>query len=184
MLVLSCRKWTCVLAAVLAIGSMGSAARAEDAIADMEWPMHRRDGANTGHSPARGCLDSTPEVLWHYDTRAWRGTVVVSPGERDSGSLRVRKEEPVPVDSGSYSAGWKRGQRILDITGRGNLSAVSESNARKWGKILPNVPGYQKVEIKGRFADARMTLTGQFPDPPAVARYPGWPPSPPLAARY
>ncbi len=33
---------------------------------DWEWPMWRRDVQNSGHSPLRGNMNRTPDVLWTY----------------------------------------------------------------------------------------------------------------------
>jgi hypothetical protein len=105
-----------------------------------DWPRYGHDGALTGRSPIRGAI-TAPHVAWTYSVAGRELCLELRP---EPGEHRTTLDAAVPVEGGSpqfVPAGPPR----LDIDGRGTLRPAVESFHERWAKILPAVPGYQRV---------------------------------------
>jgi len=108
--------------------------------AAQDWPRYGHDGALTSRCPIRGAI-TVPHVAWTYSVagRELRLELEPAPGEH-----RVTLNALTAAEPGSPQF-VPAGPPQLDIDGRGTLRPAVESFHERWARILPAVPGYQRV---------------------------------------
>ncbi len=116
--------------------------------AAQDWPRYGHDGALTGRSPVRGAI-TTPHVAWTYSVagRELRVELEPAPGEHRATLESAAVAEPASPDF------LPAGPPKLDIEGRGTQRPAVESFHERWAKILPDVPGYQRVAWNQTWTD-------------------------------
>ncbi len=108
--------------------------------AAQDWPRYGHDGALTGRAPIRGAI-AAPHVAWTYSVA---GRELRLEFEPEPGEHAAALEAAAAAGPGSprfVPAGPPR----LDLDGRGTLRPAVETFHERWAKILPGVPGYQRV---------------------------------------
>ena len=108
--------------------------------AGQDWPRYGHDGALSGRCPIRGAI-TVPHVAWTYSLagRQLRLELEPAPGEQRAtldAAAAAQRASPQFVPAGP---------RRLDIDGRGTLRPAVESFHERWARILPGIPGYQRV---------------------------------------
>lgn len=108
--------------------------------AAQDWPRYGHDGALTGRSPLRGAI-TVPLLAWTCSLAGRELLVELRPA---SGEHRLTLSAAATAEPASPSL-MCAGPPQLDIEGRGTLRPAVESFHERWAKILPGVPGYQRV---------------------------------------
>lgn len=105
-----------------------------------DWPRYGHDGALTGRCPIRGAI-TAPHVAWTYSVagRELRLELEPAPGEHHVTLNTAAAAEP--GSPGFVPAGPPQ----LDLDGRGTLRPAVESFHERWAKVLPGIPGYQRI---------------------------------------
>jgi hypothetical protein len=126
----------------LGCGWLAASAAAQD------WPRYGHDGALTGRCPIRGAI-TAPHVAWTYSVagRELCLELEAAPGEHRAALGAGAACEP---GSPRFVPG---GPLQLDIDGRGTLRPAVESYHERWAKILPGLPGYQRVAWSHTWTD-------------------------------
>ena len=106
-----------------------------------EWPRYGHDAALTGRSACQGDIRS-PNVAWSISLTGWNRIVelIPTPGNHrlkinadfDS-SPSEPPQIPFPV------------RQEMDVDGSGTLRPVKETSHERWAKIIPGIPGLQRV---------------------------------------
>ena len=105
-----------------------------------EWPRYGHDGALTGRCPIPGAI-TDPHVAWSYSVAGRELLLELEPGAGEQSVTLKADSAPNRHHPSSAPAG----PRQLDIEGRGTLRPAVETFHERWAKILPGVPGYQRV---------------------------------------
>ncbi len=121
-------------AAQKAAAAMAAAAAVQD------WPRYGHDGALTGRCPIRGAI-TVPHVAWTYSTAGRQLRLELEPAPGQQRAMLDAAAAAEPASPQFVPAGPPQ----LDIDGRGTLRPAVESFHQRWARILPAVPGYQRV---------------------------------------
>lgn len=136
-----------VLPAVLLVLVSGVAAAEED-----EWPRYGHDGRLTGRSSLRGKI-RRPHVAWTFSTAGRELLVELTPAQ---GRRRLK----LPPDEAEVDRGPRRVDvpkpPVLDTDGTGELRPAAETFHQRWAKILPDVPGVQRVSWSHTWTDKKV----------------------------
>jgi len=108
--------------------------------AAQDWPRYGHDGSLSGRSPIRGAI-AAPHVAW---TCSLAGRELCLELEPAPGEHRATLSATAAAAPGSprFAAA---GAPLVDLDGRGAQRPAVESFHERWAKILPGVPGYQRV---------------------------------------
>lgn len=107
-----------------------------------DWLQYGHDGALTGRCSLAGNID-TPVVSWSYSTSGTELTIVLTPLEGEH--QRVLSDRTILIPFAGRRRPVEAGPLQLDVEGNGELRQVVESHHERWGKILPDTPGLQRV---------------------------------------
>lgn len=105
-----------------------------------DWPRYGHDAALTGRCPIPGTI-TTPHVAWSYSVAGRELRLELDPARGEHRAALGATVVAEPASPEFAAAGPVR----LDIDGRGTLRPAVESSHERWAKILPGVPGYQRV---------------------------------------
>jgi len=108
--------------------------------AAQDWPRYGHDGALTGRCPIRGAI-AVPHVAWTYSVAGRELRLELEPA---SGEHRVTLDAAAAAEPGSPRL-VPAGPPQRDLDGRGTLRPAVESFHERWARILPGIPGYQRV---------------------------------------
>ncbi|NUQ66191.1 MAG: VCBS repeat-containing protein, partial [Pirellulales bacterium] len=116
-----------------------------------DWPRYGHDAALTGRSPLVGKI-SAPRVAWTFPLAGRELLVELAPS---AGEHALRLSAEAAAESGSRPIG-PAGLRQLDPDGTGTLRPAQESFHERWVKILPGVPGLQRVAWNHTWTDQKV----------------------------
>ena len=117
-------------------------------VAAEDWPRYGHDGALSGRSAARGSM-TQPRVAWSVDLSGQELLVELRPAAGEH-----RPSPPAAqVDSSGSPRLTPAGAALLDLDGSGVPRPAPESFHERWAKILPDVPGLQRVAWNHTWTD-------------------------------
>ena len=127
-----------------------------------DWPMDRHDPQMTGHTSLKGKMLQTPEVVWKYYLGLWSNYLVVTAYSEASEilGLSAKRIEIIDLPEKPFGEGyfwehsldWGLRQPPVDIDGKGTLVDYPNQSSVKLAKLLPDVPGFQRVEFDNAFS--------------------------------
>ena len=110
-----------------------------------DWPMPRRDIALTGRSSAKGNITS-PQIVDRIFTGAYEGLAVVNL-DKESHVFSIPGEcELNPSYPADHANEWNTGG-VLQSTIDEDRLLEPDSTGTRYAKLLPDVPGLQKMEF-------------------------------------
>jgi outer membrane protein assembly factor BamB len=109
---------------------------------DDDWPRYGHDGCLTGRSPLKGNI-SSPQVAWSYSLSGKQLSIELIPS---AGEHKLA----IPGEGGPAAASQPPqysvpGPELRDLDGSGTLRPAVEKAHERWGKLLPEVRGLQRV---------------------------------------
>lgn len=120
--------------------------------ADEDWPRYGRDGALTGRSSLKARI-TKPSVAWTYSVAGHVYEIELTPAE---GTTRTR----LPLEEARADSAPRRIDLpepiVYDLDGTGRLRPAPETFHQRWAKILPDVPGLQRVAWNHTWTDKRI----------------------------
>ena len=116
-----------------------------------DWPRYGHDAALTGRSPACGSIRE-PHVSWTFDLS---GRELLLELRAAPGQHRLTLPTPAEAEPKSPSL-TPFGQKQLDVDGSGTLKSIRETFHERWAKILPEVPGMQRVAWNHTWTDQQV----------------------------
>lgn len=119
---------------------------------DNDWPMERHDPQMTGHTRLKGKMLKAPEVIWRHYLGLWSNHLVVDASPDSSETIPLPEK---PFGEGylwEHSLEWGLRPQPVDIDGKGTLADRPGQCSAKLAKLLPEVPGYQRVEFDNAFS--------------------------------
>ena len=125
---------------------------------DNDWPMERHDPQMTGHTHLKGEMLKAPEVIWKHYLGLWSNHLMVTASPDSSETIPLPEK---PFGEGYFwenSLEWGLRQRSVDIDGKGKLVDRPGQCSVKLAKLLPEVPGYQRVEFDNAFSGSMPTM--------------------------
>ena len=148
---------TVTLAALCAVSAVG------------EWPMERHDRRLTGRTALKGDMREAPRVVARHYLGLWRNTLRLSAGDTDASVIDLPASEVDPGYLGPHRSEWGMSARRLDLTGAGDFVDASNESGVRIAKLLPDVPGLQRVEFDNAFSIGADNTRGRlyaYPDGP------------------
>ena len=117
-----------------------------------DWPMERHDPQMTGRTPLKARMSQAPKMMWRHYLGLWGNHLIV---EAQPGT-----QEQLPLPSHAFGQSYlsermvEWGLRLppVDLDGAGTLVEPPNQAAVKLGKLLPDVPGLQRVEFDNAFS--------------------------------
>ncbi len=128
------------LIVTLSAGSMLPCLVNAGPIADDEWPRYSREPSLTGRSPLHGDI-TNPHVSWTFSLAGRQLLLELLP-EAGETSLVVPSSQP--ANEQTPRVGLPE-TPTRDVDGSGKLRPSAENYHERWAKILPDVPGLQRV---------------------------------------
>ena len=116
------------------------------------WPRYAHDPALTARSPLHGKI-TKPQTRWSYPVGGRELIVEILPAKGEH-TLRFVANESVPVTTESRVSA--PAPVMLDLDGSGKLRPVTETYHERWGKILPEVKGLQRVAWDHTWTDQKV----------------------------
>ncbi|MBD3184636.1 PQQ-binding-like beta-propeller repeat protein [Candidatus Poribacteria bacterium] len=117
-----------------------------------EWPMDRHDPQMTGHTELKGKMAETPKLLQRHYLGMWANHLVVNYSDDKNEEVSIPEE----IFGNGYlsrtSIEWGLSQPSVDIDGKGSMTNKTNQSAVRLAKLLPDIPGYQKVEFDNAFS--------------------------------
>jgi len=117
-----------------------------------DWPMERHDPQMTGHTPLKGKMLQTPEVIWRHYLGLWNNHLVLTAGSGKSEGIALPEESFGEGYLGEHAIDWGLRQPPVDIDGKGTFVNRPNQSSVKLAKLLPDVPGFQRVEFDNAFS--------------------------------
>jgi len=134
----------------LAMSLLCAAAPSRESAAQ-DWPRYGHDGSLTGRSALVGAI-ATPQVSWSLPLAGRELAVEFTPAEGEHPLLLSANS-----DLASPSPDWRPvGPALRDIDGSGTLRSAAETFHERWAKILPDVPGLQRVAWNYTWTDQKV----------------------------
>ena len=119
---------------------------------ETDWPMARHDPQMTGHTPLKGKMLQAPEVVWRHYLGLWSNHLVVTASSGASNTITLPKKSFGEGYLQEHSLAWGLRQPAVDIDGKGTLVDLPNQYSVKLAKLLPEVPGLQRVEFDNAFS--------------------------------
>ncbi len=124
---------------------------------EKDWPVWRHDTALTGRSDLKGDMASEPSVAWTFPLCGMRGLLMVDAAKPQPRS-RARHAGPFGEDYLTQTADqWGMQPHTYSLP-NGERLVLNENAARRCGRIHPELPEPQQVQMAGKGADARLRL--------------------------
>jgi hypothetical protein len=116
-----------------------------------DWPRYGHDGSLTNRSPIAGVI-KTPQASWSLPLAGRECVVDLLPAEGQHELTLSGAAALVALSPDRTAAG----PPLRDIDGRGTLRPAVESSHERWAKILPDVPGLQRVAWNYTWTDQKV----------------------------
>lgn len=125
--------------------------------AERDWPVWRHDTALTGRSKLKGNMRSAPGVSWAHPLTGMTGLLLVDPAVADV-TCEDEATEPRGADYLHRTAEKWGMNPFVYVLPDGQKLVLREAAARRYGRIDPDRPEPQEVHMKGKSAEARLSL--------------------------
>jgi hypothetical protein len=132
------------------VTAVALAASAAQPVLD-DWPRYAHDQALTGRSSLTGQIVH-PRTAWTFPTSGREWLIEILPGQGRR-TLRLEADADTPLAS-------RRIQPLappaFNLDGSGTLRTPAENYHERWGKILPEVKGWQRVAWNETWTDQKV----------------------------
>ena len=117
-----------------------------------DWSMERHDPQMTGHTFLKGRMTEVPQVVWRHYLGTWSNYLVVKASSGAKNVLSLPEKSFGEQFVSASSLDWGLSQPPVDIDGKGKLVSKPNQSTTKLAKLLPDVPGFQRVEFDNAFS--------------------------------
>jgi len=116
-----------------------------------DWPRYGHDSSLTSRSALPGAIEE-PRVSWSMPLAGRELVIELSPAEGEHSVTLSASTEVVAA-----SPQWRPpGPPAMDLDGSGTLRPMAETFHERWAKILPDVPGLQRVAWNYTWTDQKV----------------------------
>ncbi len=116
------------------------------------WPRYAHDGALTARSPLHGDI-VTPQTQWSFSVAGREVTLEILPAKGKQ-NLRLGPAQLSSTQTEPRLA--PPSVERLDLDGSGVLRPARDTYHERWGKILPKVPGLQRIAWTHTWTDQKV----------------------------
>jgi len=117
-----------------------------------DWPMARHDPQMTGHTPLKGEMRHAPEVISRRYLGLWKNHLIINPSSGGSNRIQLPEYSFGAGFLNENSLHWGLRQPPIDLDGKGTFVEPPNQSSVKLAKLLPDVPGLQRIEFDNAFS--------------------------------
>lgn len=117
-----------------------------------EWPMERHDPQMSGYTSLKGRMSITPSVIWKHYLGLWTNHLIITASPGTTQAVGLPKEAFGEGYISEHSLEWGMKRQSVDIDGKGTFVSHTAESSAKLAKLLPDLPGYQRVEFDNAFS--------------------------------
>lgn len=106
----------------------------------------------TGHTPLKGQMRHAPEVISKHYLGLWKNHLIITPSSGESDRIDIPEDSFGQGFLSEQSLDWGLNQPLVDLDGKGTLVARPNQSSVTIAKLLPDLPGLQRIEFDNAFS--------------------------------
>jgi len=106
----------------------------------------------TGHTSLKGKMLQAPDIAWKHYLGLWSNYLVAAASSGASEVINLPEEPFGEAYYWEHSLDWGLRQPPVDIDGKGTLVDYPNQSSVKLAKLLPEIPGFQRIEFDNAFS--------------------------------